>query len=151
MTTLPTDILSTHPDAVEVILPGPGFVSIYVLLDPRTDKVRYVGRAINPAMRLSSHLSFPKWDDTMPKQKWLRELVILGLRPRMFVFETVAERQSINRERHWILFYRAKGEADCNCHATASEEKYQKSKKNNLAAKRKWEEAISQQQDALKR
>ena len=151
MNNIPENVLAVHPDAIEVILLEQGYVSIYVLLDPRTDKVRYVGEAINPAARMGAHLSFPKWEDTTLKQKWLKELVSLDLRPRMIVIETVSNTQVITRERFWILFYRERGEADCNWQSTASEEKYQKSKQNNIATKKRAAEREALRQKEMKR
>lgn len=151
MNNIPENVLAVHPDAIEVILPGKGFTAIYILLDPRTDKVRYVGKAFNPALRLGNHLTFPKWEAATPKQQWLQELAALALCPRMVMVDIVSDLQATARERQWILFYRARGEADCNCRSTSSEETYQKSMKVYLAKKEKAAERKILRQNEMKR
>ena len=151
MNNIPENVLAVHPDAIEVILPEKGFTAIYILLDPRTDKVRYVGKAFNPALRQGNHLAFPVWEEHTPKYRWLREMAALALQPQMIMIEIVPDTQSTIRERYWIQFYRAKGEADCNCRSIASDEIYQKSLKVYECKKKKDAERETLRQNEMKR
>lgn len=81
---------------------------IYALKDPRTDEVRYVGKARSLNARMRGH----KWDmrnstKQTPKVVWLQSLSAL---PIIEVLEIVpAELDWMERERYWIAKYRAAG------------------------------------------
>jgi hypothetical protein len=66
---------------------GAGLVAIYGLVDPRTDAVRYVGKAAGPKRRLKEH--WVRRSGTGVKNAWLRELDAEGLRPVMVILEVV--------------------------------------------------------------
>lgn len=80
---------------------------IYALLDPRTERVRYVGKSENLTRRLREHLA-----DTSPCHRvhWLRQLSELNLLPTLVVLEQCSELNWQLRERDWIAFYRSIGE-----------------------------------------
>lgn len=52
---------------------------VYVLVDPRDDTVRYVGKTIQPKTRLNGHF----WGAAGAIARWIEELRILELRPQM--------------------------------------------------------------------
>lgn len=79
---------------------------IYILLDPRTGAVRYVGKANTPSKRLSAHL-YTK--DEYHRSPWIARLRALGLKPTMVVVERVTQWNWHVRERYWIKHYRAQG------------------------------------------
>jgi hypothetical protein len=81
---------------------------IYVLIDPRDDAVRYVGKANDPKVRLDRHLRDKR--DTH-KQRWINVLKSLELKPIMQVIEEVPYDLWAERECYWIEYYRSQG---CN-------------------------------------
>jgi hypothetical protein len=83
---------------------------IYVLIDPETQEIRYVGKANNLRGRLSKHLR--QTDDTY-KQRWIHDLQSRGLKPVIQAIEEVSIGLWPERERYWIDYYRAQG-----CHLT---------------------------------
>lgn len=85
-------------------------VAIYVLVDPRDETVRYVGKATNFARRKEEHLS---GDLALEKNKklraWKQELRALGAEPFMRIVERTFQSRWEKAERGWIKFYRAQG------------------------------------------
>lgn len=73
-------------------------MSIYALIDPRTEKVRYVGRSINPTARLGAHLGNSQIPNAKSKRMmaWLAELAAADAAP---VMKVVAEEGT---EAEWI-------------------------------------------------
>ncbi len=95
LTGVPADT-TTHHTAAEW--------TIYALVDPRDNKIRYVGRTIEAKRRLQQHLQ--EVAVNKKKSQWLRELKQLGIIPRMEILESMkceaidAER----RETDWIRY-----------------------------------------------
>lgn len=76
---------------------------VYALVDPRTRLPRYVGRTVDPASRMTNHLSTADSPRRTAKRAWIAELLSLGLRPYMefLEFDVPADRaQAV--ERSWI-------------------------------------------------
>lgn len=106
MLDLPDDDLEPYagsPSGTDVAPTKP--CSIYILVDPRTEEVRYVGKAANPGARLSGHVTQAKRRDTYCR-RWIAQLVDGGLRPKMIIVEgpTLEWEEA---ERRWIAHYRA--------------------------------------------
>ncbi len=56
-------------------------VNIYVLIDPRTNEIRYVGKTSQPLSgRLSSH-RFDAKNSTSHRARWIAKLIRLGYNP----------------------------------------------------------------------
>lgn len=71
---------------------------IYVLRDPRTRAIRYVGRTIKPAAsRLGEHIAEARRHGPEPVYRWIRRLQQRGLAPQIEVIDTNAD---IGREKH---------------------------------------------------
>lgn len=79
--------------------------SIYVLIDPRTNEVRYVGKTVNPVRRLWSHIN----DKTVcHRTNWIKSLLGLGLKPKMSIIESMDSSDDSlwqERERYWVEYY----------------------------------------------
>lgn len=97
-TTIPQD------DSARNLTPKTTF--IYVLIDPRDNEVRYVGKSNNPPQRLKEHLRQSK---TTYKGRWIAKLQECGLIPLMKIIEEVSFETWPERECYWIAYYRAQG------------------------------------------
>jgi hypothetical protein len=71
-------------------------VYIYLLIDPRTGFVRYVGQSTSPQRRLAQHLAD---ESDTPKTRWLREML---QPPQMVIVERSDEEWAHIREQWWI-------------------------------------------------
>lgn len=80
-------------------------VYIYVLIDPRTDEVRYVGQALNAESRYAGHLNDGTCVDSH-KARWIRKLLNLGLLPELEVIDKVLGEDANLAECAWIYHYR---------------------------------------------
>ncbi len=80
--------------------------NIYVLKDPRTNEVRYIGFTDNPKRRLAAHLTTCN-SERNHKANWVRSLVNLALRPTLEIIEET--NSPVEREMFWIKHYRALG------------------------------------------
>ncbi|WP_375295369.1 GIY-YIG nuclease family protein [Nitratireductor indicus] len=74
---------------------------IYALKCPRTGKVRYVGKALNPERRFQQHIRDCRRSNCA-KDRWVRSLLSDGLKPVMTLLEFAddweeAERRNISR------------------------------------------------------
>lgn len=88
-------------------------IYIYALLDPDTDEVRYVGKTDNTNRRLSRHIHVAE-NDNPAKVKWVTSLKANGKIPKMVILEESAPDTWVDREKHWIAYYRASGAALTN-------------------------------------
>ncbi len=87
-----------------------GFTHIYVLIDPRSGLVRYVGRSVSPHLRISGHIADAKnMRDVANKGKWLRSLLKAGKRPIVAIVDTVPESLRDEHEIWWVAAYRRQG------------------------------------------
>lgn len=87
---------------------------IYALIDPRTDEVRYVGVTVNTTQRLADHIKASAYETTH-KAHWIKQLLVLGLRPVMQILEQgIGHEASTEAERRWVAHYRAEGAALTN-------------------------------------
>src|SRR5579859_4361856 len=62
-------------------------VHIYTLRDPRDHKVYYVGKTVDPKVRMTYHRR--AHEKGVKRRLWLAELRTLGLRPIMEIVEVV--------------------------------------------------------------
>lgn len=82
--------------------------SIYVLFDPRNPKVpKYVGQTSTPLrQRLFSHLVWAYQTNKSPFAEWLIGLDRENVLPSIALLETCDWQCRLQREAHWINFYR---------------------------------------------
>lgn len=81
---------------------------IYVLCDPDTNEVRYVGKTDNPYRRFHVHLADCDSGNSYVK-RWVRSLKRQGKRPVMTTIEFCDHASWADRERYWIAQYRSDG------------------------------------------
>lgn len=82
--------------------------NIYVLVDPNTQDVRYVGKADDVDRRLRDHLGHCK-DRGTHCQRWIAKLKDAGQVPVLVIVENVPVPEWPERERHWISHFESLG------------------------------------------
>jgi len=82
-------------------------IFIYILRDTLTNDIRYVGKTINPKVRLSSHIKKSK-NCNYHSARWIQSLLKNGNKPIMEIIEETNENNWEERERYWISYYREK-------------------------------------------
>lgn len=76
-------------------------IFIYVLKDPLTDEVRYVGKTMNCKQRLYNHIiNAPKFK--RHSSTWINSLLKKNLVPSMSILEECDELGWVERESYWI-------------------------------------------------
>lgn len=75
--------------------------NIYILIDPRTNMVRYVGKANNVSQRYKAHLNRAR-DNQTHKRNWINSLKKLRLKPIIEVIDIVPIDNWIFWETYWI-------------------------------------------------
>ena len=108
-------------------------IKIYSLIDPDTDKVKYVGQTTQCLNhRLIDHISKAKRNkDETPKSIWIRRVLASGKRPTISLLETVDDKDKKRTEQKWIDYYdttlnSAIAGAGGEYHARIDVEKYKK-------------------------
>jgi len=96
--------LTTLTKGLSIINNDDETVYIYALIDPRDERVRYVGQAVNPARRYRDHLA--QKNTSTRKRDWIDELILLGLAPIIKVIEQCQKGNVDKREIHWIAHHR---------------------------------------------
>jgi hypothetical protein len=82
--------------------------NIYVLIDPRDGKVRYVGKANNISQRYQAHLNRAR-DHQTHKRNWINELKKLKLKPILSIIDEVPIHEWVYWEEYWITQMKAWG------------------------------------------
>jgi len=82
--------------------------NIYILIDPRDNKVRYVGKANNVSQRYQAHLNKAR-KHQIHKASWIKQLKELNLRPILEVVDIVPIDKWIFWETYWIAQFKAWG------------------------------------------
>lgn len=76
-------------------------VYIYGLCDPRTNEIKYVGKAYHPQSRLATHISSaPTKEDK--NGKWVFELSNASEKPYMIILDIVPIKEGVAAEKYWI-------------------------------------------------
>lgn len=84
-------------------------ITIYGLVDPRTAKIRYIGKTNNPKRRLFQHIKGRADQRITPVRSWVASLVCQGIEPGMITIEQCEEEIWEDRERHWIKHFKDSG------------------------------------------
>lgn len=80
--------------------------SIYVLLDPRTQEVRYVGKTVHALHeRLANHVRAAQRGAKLYSSNWIKGLLDAGVTPAIEEIEVAGENWA-EREKYWIDHYR---------------------------------------------
>lgn len=81
---------------------APKTTFIYVLIDPETQRVRYVGKSNEPQKRLRAHI---RDQSNTYKGHWLTSLRNRGLKPLMHIIEETPFEGWEEREQYWIRYH----------------------------------------------
>jgi hypothetical protein len=85
-------------------------ITIYALVCPRTEQIKYIGKTSDLGSRLSGHISEAIRSRKSHKQRWISKLLGDGLKPRIVSLEEVPEGvRWQDRERWWIAWAVALG------------------------------------------
>ena len=85
-----------------------GWVYIYILKDPITNEVRYVGKTQNALIRLKEHIRKSHLTKTH-KNNWVQKLIKNNLTPIMEIIALVPEDTQGIHEQNWIDKYKNEG------------------------------------------
>lgn len=89
--------------------------TIYALTDPRTNEVRYIGKAVDVGRRLRRHLKDARDGRADHKSRWIASLLREDLIPLVLVLDECDDTIWKVRECYWIAHYRARGVDLTNC------------------------------------
>src|SRR6266496_4132123 len=79
--------------------------SVYALVDPRDEAIRYIGMSKNVWRRYAMHLVMAS-RMTPEKDAWVKELNRLDLSPLLKILEIAETKEEARkRETHWIQHY----------------------------------------------
>ena len=80
---------------------------IYILKDPRTLEIRYVGvTSKSLSTRLSNHIYYAKKRNCTHVHNWILSLLNINLKPLIEILEVVTKDTWEEREKYWILEYK---------------------------------------------
>jgi hypothetical protein len=79
---------------------------IYGLVDPRNNKIRYIGKTTYPKNRLSGHMTESKDINVINYRiKWIRKLISLGLKPKIVYLKVCSILEFVKYETEYIQIY----------------------------------------------
>lgn len=82
--------------------------NIYILIDPETEQVRYVGKANNISQRYKAHLNRAR-KHQIHKLNWINSLKRKGLKPIIEIVDIVPIEEWIFWETYWISQFKTWG------------------------------------------
>lgn len=83
---------------------------IYILVDPITNQIRYIGKSNNPFQRFKNHKNRCR-DKNTHKRNWINKLRLKGVNPEIEVIDTVDIKDWKYWEKFWIQYFKSIG---CN-------------------------------------
>ena len=99
--------MDTVPPHDQLDNPLPQTTWIYILSDPVTREVRYVGKSNDPQHRLRVHIR--NSEEATHRGRWVKHLKSLGLEPLLDIIDEVSVDEWQEREQYWIQYYRSQG------------------------------------------
>lgn len=81
-------------------------VNIYVLIDPRTNEIRYVGKTVQSlSERLTGHRHAARRGGKSHRDRWIAQLLRCGYDVRIERVQLVSSECWEEAEKHWIAYY----------------------------------------------
>lgn len=84
-------------------------ITIYALIDPRDENVRYVGKSNNVNSRYSYHINEYKSKQISKKINWIKSLYKIGLKPELLILDEVPVLEWEFWEIHYISLFKFYG------------------------------------------
>lgn len=118
------------------------YAFLYVLIDPRIEKVFYVGSTYKPKYRLTDHLRESKqrggksWGSA--KEKYIYAMLQDGVTPVMSILEVFDYNETLPKEQYWIEVLALEGHPLTNRFAVVAghaKQIYEKLQNNSNPAK----------------
>jgi hypothetical protein len=81
---------------------------VYVLIDPRDERIRYVGSSRRPWARLKEHIA-ERHNGESNKNDWLCELAASGLRPILRIVLCTSEQSMMPAEYDVLVYCKKRG------------------------------------------
>jgi hypothetical protein len=81
---------------------------IYILKDPLSNEIKYVGKSDKPKIRLVEHIRKSKYTKTY-KNIWIQNLVSKNLTPSLEIVEEVKKSDWSEKEKFWIKYFKNLG------------------------------------------
>lgn len=78
---------------------------VYGLVDPRTRLLRYVGKSSSGLTRPKSHFYPCRLNDRTHMARWVRSVVVAGLKPEIVVLEEVDSESALNEAEEFYIGY----------------------------------------------
>jgi len=88
-------------------------IFIYILIDPTTEQVRYVGKTTDIKRRLRRHINERYLHDSY-KDRWLRKLLDNNLSPQIEIIDEVGKDNWVFWEQFYISYFRFIGSSLTN-------------------------------------
>ncbi len=83
---------------------------IYALLEPKTNEIRYIGKAKNLELRLRKHAQSSKLKENTHKNNWIKSLLKSGEKFIVVVIDSALTNDELNKkEVKWISYYKTIG------------------------------------------
>ena len=102
--------MSDYKTYMETIKLLPNINVIYVLCDPITNNIRYVGKAVNLYIRIRKHFNQSRLIKPNHKNNWIKSLLSNNQKPTVLIIEECLDEDSLNRaEIKWIKYYKELG------------------------------------------
>lgn len=80
-------------------------MAIYALVDPRTNAVRYIGKADDPEARLLQHVQPAQLDRYRSrKNSWLKGLLAIGLAPELHIIDAAVPVEQIDEAERFHIY-----------------------------------------------
>lgn len=80
---------------------------IYALCEPDTQAIRYIGKSINPLVRLKHHLRIARSNkSSLYLYRWITSLIKANKYPELQILEFISNDNWQKQERFWIAFGR---------------------------------------------
>ena len=84
-------------------------IAIYALLDPRTRACRYVGKSKHATVRGYQHLCASQLAPATHRNRWIKSLLSIGLKPEVVVLEETSSAEWQEDEMFWIAYLKGLG------------------------------------------
>src|SRR5665213_2971556 len=82
---------------------------IYVLIDPVSNEIRYVGKTTNPRGRLRQHINHAKRGERTHRDNWINVLLRNGSEPVFETIDVVSDAYWDKAEQKWVSLFKNSG------------------------------------------